>query len=188
MDMSLLERHRVATCRLHLINTVKTRRGDNWARSFLNKQKNRKWERERSRKRGRLYQRLMSGIQFANYKGQKLRFMSLTSSPESDPSQVNRHFEVLVKRIRRRFPMFEYCKIRTPEGQGGVIHCVFRGPYSPQSWLSEQWNEIYGAPIVDIRVLYGDRGIASYLLGYLGHHIEYRMGFSRYWVFSWFCS
>lgn len=105
--------------------------------------------------------------------------MSLTSSPQSDPSLVNRYFEVLVKRIRRMFPMFEYCKIRTPEGQGGLIHCVFRGPFIPQSWLSEQWNEIQCAPIVDIQALYGDRGIASYLLGYIGHHSEYSMGFSR---------
>ena len=141
--------------------TIKTHRIDNWARSFLNQLKNRKRERERGRKCGRLYQRLMCGIQFANYNGQRLRFMSLTSSPQSDPSKVNRHFEVLVKRIRRRFPLFEYCKIRTPEGSGGVIHCVFRGPFIPQSWLSEQWNEIHSAHIVDIRVLYGDRGIAS---------------------------
>lgn len=91
-----------------------------------------------------------------------------------------------MKRIRRRYGLFEYCKIRTPEGQGGVIHCCFRGKYIPQKWLSEQWQEIHGAKIVDIRELYGDKGIASYLMGYLGHHSNYHMGFSRYWVFPGF--
>ena len=34
--------------------------------------------------------------------------------------------------------------------------------------------------------MYGERGIASYLMGYLGHHTEYHMGFSRHWVFPGF--
>jgi len=118
--------------------TVKTRRGNNWVRSLLNKLKNKRREETRSRKRARLYQRLMSGIQFAQYRNERLRFMTLTSSPESNPDLLNRHFEVLVKRIRRKFGLFEYCKIRTPESQGGVIHCCFRGKFIPQKWLSEQ--------------------------------------------------
>jgi hypothetical protein len=168
--------------------TVKTRRKNSSARSFLNELKNRKRIKQDNRKRSRLYQRLISGIQFARYRNEKIRFMTLTSSPDSDPSQINRHFENLVKRIRRKFGRnsFEYCKIRTPEGQGGVIHCLFRGVYIPQSWLSDNWNIIHKASIVDIREMYGERGIASYLMGYLGHHSEYHMGFSRRWVFPGF--
>jgi len=168
-----------------LDHTVKTRR-DNKARSFLNYIKNKKREKARSRKRGRLYNRLMSGIQFAKYKCRKLRFMTLTSSTKSNPRLLNRHFEVLIKRIRRKFGEFEYCKIRTKEGQGGVIHCCFRGRFIPQKWLSDTWDEIHGAKIADIRLMYGDRGIASYLMGYLGHHSDYHMGFSRHWVFPGF--
>jgi len=166
--------------------TVKTRRGNNWVRSLLNKLKNKRRDQARSRKRARLFQRLMSGIQFAQYRGERLRFMTLTSSTESNPDLLNRHFEILVKRIRRKFGPFEYCKIRTPEGQGGVIHCCFRGSFIPQKWLSVQWEEIHGAKIADIRLMYGDRGIASYLMGYLGHHSDYHMGFSRHWVFPGF--
>jgi len=169
-----------------LDHIVKTRRSRQRAKIFLNMLKNRKREKQRRRKRGRLYQRLMSGIQFANYKKRKLRFMTLTSSPSSNTSLINRHYEILVKRIRRKFGEFEYCKIRTPEGQGGVIHCCFRGSFIPQKWLSKQWEEIHGAPITDIRLMYGERGIASYLMGYLGHHSEYHMGFSRHWVFPGF--
>lgn len=143
--------------------------------------------RQRKRKRGRLYNRILSGVQLAHYKKQHIRVITLTSSTESEVSFINRHCEVLIKRIRRKFGKFEYCKILTPEGQGGVIHLLYRGSYIPHSWLSEQWSDIHCAPNVLIQFLRGNANrVAGYFMGYLGHHSEFRLGYSRNWIFSGF--
>ena len=173
-----------------LDTTVKSRRertSRNEIKSFWNKLKNKRRDRQRARKRGRLYNRILSGVQLAQYKNQHLRVMTLTSSPKSDILAVNQHFEILKKRIRRKFPEFEYCKIETPEGCGAVIHLLYRGCYIPQKWLSKQWNEIHSAPNVYLQYLRGNpKRVANYFLGYLGHHSEFRLGYSHNWVFRGF--
>jgi len=114
---------------------------------------------------------------------------------------LNRHFESLVKRIRRGYFLseeerkrrkkigqkirFEYCKVKTNEGKG-VLHIVFRGEFILQTWLSKTWEELHGAKIVDIRQLQGDtRRIAAYLATqYLSlQNVSYtRMSYSFGWV------
>jgi hypothetical protein len=140
-------------------------------------------------KQKRAYHRLLSGIKRGEAFGERIRFMTLTSAPGSERKRLNKDFAILVKRIRRRFGRFEYWKIRTNEGHG-VIHVVFKGPYLPQRWLSDQWLEIHGAPIVDIRQFrFGSRRLARYLVGnYLCKQTFERMSWSWNWVFWGFVS
>ena len=122
-----------------------------------------------TKKQRRAFQRLMSGLTVGKSRRERLRFMTLTSSPESVGRNLNADFRALKMRILRKcgFKM-KYWKIRTNEGNG-VLHIIFRGKYIPQKWLSEQWADIHKSPIVDIRSLHETRkgltGIVFYLVG-----------------------
>jgi len=148
-----------------------------------------------SKKRGRQFHRVISGVQKALDEGKTVRFMTLTSSRNSK-RDINDDFEILKKRIRRRYKSgFEYSKIRTNEGYG-VLHIVFKGGYIPQSWLSAQWDEIHQAPVVDIRMLKRFSGFrlpgylaAQEVSGYLSNQdgcTYSRMSWSWLWVYKGF--
>lgn len=47
------------------------------------------------------------------------------------------------------------------------IHCLIESSYVPQKWLSQAWNALHGAPIVDIRRVKPGQGAAKYLAKYL---------------------
>lgn len=144
-----------------------------------------------TKKQRRAFQRLMSGLTVGKSRRERLRFMTLTSSPESLGRKLNADFRALKMRIYRKFHFkMKYWKIRTNEGNG-VLHIIFRGKYVPQKWLSEQWAEIHKSLIVDIRSLYetkrGLRGIAFYLIGnYLTKQSFERMSWGYSWVFPAF--
>jgi hypothetical protein len=103
-----------------------------------------------SPKQRRAYQRIMSGYKLANYFGQKLRFMTLTTSKEGYGNDIKTDFNILVKRIRRRYNRFEYVRVKTSEGNG-VLHILYRGTYIPRTWLKDQWEDIHKSWNVDIR-------------------------------------
>ena len=134
---------------------------------------------------------MMSGLTVGKSRCERLRFMTLTSSPEAKGRNLNADFRALKMRILRKFHFkMKYWKIRTNEGNG-VLHIVFRGRYIPQKWLSEQWSDIHKSPIVDIRSLYETRkgltGIAFYLVGnYLTKQSFERMSWGYSWVFPAF--
>lgn len=144
-----------------------------------------------TKKQRRAYQRLMSGLIVGKSRKERLRFMTLTSSLESDASKLNAHFRTLKMRVLRKFHFkMKYWKIRTNEGNG-VLHIVFRGKYVPQKWLSAQWADIHKSPIVDIRSLYetskGLKSICFYLVGnYLSKQSFERMSWGYSWVFPGF--
>jgi hypothetical protein len=120
-----------------------------------------------TKKQRRAFQRLMSGLTIGKSRRERLRFMTLMSSPESMGRSLNADFRALKMRVYRKFHFkMKYWKIRTNEGNG-VLHIVFRGKYVPQRWLSEAWAEIHKSPVVDIRSLYetpkGLKGICFYL-------------------------
>lgn len=142
-----------------------------------------------SGKKKRAFHRLISGFTRACYRGDRLRFMTLTSSSVSEYQLLSRHLQVLRKRISHAFGFLpQYWKINTNEGNG-VLHVVFKGGFIPQKWLSDAWNSIHGARIVDIRVLRGSpRKLANYLVGnYLCKQSFERMSWSWGWVFRGFC-
>jgi len=144
---------------------------------------------ELSAKRKRGFHRLVSGFTRAHYRGDRLRFMTLTSAVGGSVRVIRRHLQVLRKRIHREFGfLIQYWSIATNEGNG-VLHIVFKGGFIPQSWLSSAWSAIHGARIVDIRVLRGSsRRLASYLVAnYLCKQSFERMSWSWGWVFRGFC-
>jgi len=103
-----------------------------------------------SSKQRRAYHRIMSGYKFTQYMGGHLRFMTLTTSNDGRSHDLKQDFNTLVKRIRRRYGLFEYVRVRTSEGNG-VLHVLFRGCYIPHRWLQEQWEDIHVSWNVDIR-------------------------------------
>jgi hypothetical protein len=144
-----------------------------------------------TKKQKRAFQRLMSGLTVGKSRREHLRFMTLTSSPESIGRNLNADFRALKMRIYRKFHFkMKYWKIRTNEGNG-VLHIVYRGKFIPQKWLSDAWADIHKSPIVDIRKLYETRkgltGIVFYLVGgYLSKQSFERMSWGYNWVFPGF--
>lgn len=129
---------------------------------------------------------MLSGLTRAKALGKNVRFLTLTSSPQSNWRKLNAHFQVLRKRIERNFGKIEYIKFKTNEGYG-VLHVVYVGPFIPQRWLSRNWNEIHGARIVDIRKVRGEKRIARYLISaYLVTQTFVRMSWSWGWIFRGF--
>ena len=140
----------------------------------------------------RIYQRVLSGLNRARALGSRLRILTLTSSPESMQGiALSKNWQVLRKRIERRFGCtLEYYRLRTLEGHG-VLHIIYRGPYISQRWLSNAWNNVHKAKIVYIQALRGkSKPMARYLVGrYLGGHDYFSRGsWSWGWVFRGFVS
>ena len=143
----------------------------------------------------RWYQRLLSGVTHHTANRRRLRVMTLTTSLEARDRalDVNDSFQVLRKRILRRWPRagFQYWKLRTSEGQG-VLHIIYSGPYIPQAWLSRSWEEIHLSPIVYLQQLRGKgKRMTNYLMNhYLPSHdsprLYSRMSWSWGWVFRGF--
>lgn len=103
-----------------------------------------------SPKQRRCYHRILSGYKLSQFFGQRLRFMTLTTSNDGRNNDLKRDFNTLVKRIRRHYGRFEYLRVRTDEGNG-VLHVIYRGSYIPRSWLQSQWIDIHKSWNVDIR-------------------------------------
>jgi hypothetical protein len=122
----------------------------------------------------------MSGFEFAKKSNDYVRVLTLTSSLES-PSDFRRDFTVLKKRIKRRFGRFEYIAVKEHTQDGLThLHLIYRGSFMPQSWLSDQWNEIHKAKIVWVARLYTWK-LAKHLARYF-----IKEGFGRYWMtWSW---
>ena len=125
-------------------------------------------------KQRRQYQHLISGIKRQRAKKLQVRVITLTSSNESSWEHLNSNWQVLRKRIERRYGVkVEYWKLKTNEGNG-VLHIVYTGCYIPQRWLSNAWNTIHGARIVYIQALFrkqSPKRLASYIAGhYLAGH------------------
>lgn len=111
----------------------------------------------------------MSGLTVGKNRRERLRFMTLTSSPESTGRSLNADFRALKMRILRKYHFkMKYWKIRRNE-RNGVLHIVFRGKYIPQKCLSKQWAIYIDRLIVNIRSLCETRkgltGIVFYLVG-----------------------
>jgi len=141
------------------------------------------------RKRGRAFHRFLSGIKRCRYLGRDVYFLTLTSSKERGYMFLKRDWIVLLKRCREFFGQFDYCMIKTCEGNG-VIHVLFHSEGckslrldSLHSWFSMNWAEIHKAEVVWIRGTYGDKRLAGYLVQYLASQKgETRISWSWGWV------
>lgn len=140
---------------------------------------------------------MLSGVTHHEANRRRIRVITLTTSPRARAlgADLNADFQVLRKRIMRRWPGagFQYWKLRTSEGNG-VLHILYVGPYIPQSWLSQNWDEVHNSYIVYIQEFKRRRKrLVSYLLShYLPSHggrgLYTRMSWSWGWVFRGFAS
>ena len=151
-------------------------------------------------KRKRAFGRCLSGIQRSLGLGYKIvrrtkysplrahvpciMFITLTSSRESK-RPINDAWSVLLKRLRRRYPKFEYFKLETKEGVCGVLHIVCRNSeFIPKQWWSENWSDTFQATVTWSVQCYGNaKSLLCYLMGYLKHHESFKYGFSQKWLF-----
>jgi len=89
----------------------------------------------------------------------------------------------LFKRIRRAHPAatVEYFLVweRTKAGWPHA-HLLLRAPFLKQGWLSMQWRDLTGAPIIDIRTLHDPEQIISYIAKYLSKDPQAPHGMKRY--------
>jgi len=139
----------------------------------------------RRKRRNRLYQRAMSGLRM----GGNLKFVTLTSSPESAANglDIRSSWRVLLQRLRRRNLCSGYVKVMEFTKAGlPHFHLIIRGPWLSQSWLSRQWDQIHQSPIVDVRRVQRKDGAASYLAKYLGKSLDARYSWSWDWVWRGF--
>lgn len=89
----------------------------------------------------------------------------------------------LFKRIRRKWPsrdtqyflVWELTKAGWPHA-----HLLLRAPYIPQKWLARNWQDLTGAPIVDIRAIRHADHVAHYVAKYLAKDPQVPAGMKRY--------
>lgn len=110
----------------------------------------------------RTFHRVMSCLSKWQASHMSILWITLTSAPTASRDALNYNFQRLRSRIgtHLKYRNLEYIKIRTDEGNG-VIHVLlacdtgqFKGHrlfFIPQGWLSEQWKELHGSPIVWVR-------------------------------------
>lgn len=134
----------------------------------------------------RCYHRVISGLE----RGGQFRFLTLTSSNES-PDSCQRDWRVIYMRLKRRGLLEAYIKVPELSKNGKQhLHIIFRGQYIAQGYLSEQWQEIHKAKIVDIRrcnLRRGKKGLASYMAKYMSKENIFRYSWSWSWVWKGFC-
>lgn len=134
----------------------------------------------------RCYHRVVSGLE----RGGDFRFLTLTSSRESSPD-MHRHFRALMMRLKRRGLVAGY--IQVPEfTKSGLAHkhIILRGSYIEQKVLSDMWQEIHGARVVDIRRvkdLHGTRQMGNEMAKYMAKESSGRYSWDWGWVWKGFC-
>ncbi|MBA7587467.1 hypothetical protein ES708_29496 [subsurface metagenome] len=130
-----------------------------------------------------MYHRVMSGLE----KGGQLRLLTLTTARQSDNELFQKHFRMLRMRLLRRGLLLDYIRCREMTKSGlRHEHILFRGNYIAQVYLSQQWQEIHGAPVVWIQSVRGKSWLASYLAKYAAKGVAARTAYSWGWVWRGF--
>jgi len=117
-----------------------------------------------SKKQKRAYHRAKSGVRVSDIIKVPIKHLVLTTSPAGQDLNLSNDFQVLRKRIQRKFNvLLAYFKVETNEGYG-VLHVLYRSKqYLPQAWLSNQWSDIHKSPYVYIKEV-PDTDIARYVV------------------------
>jgi hypothetical protein len=117
------------------------------------------------------------------------RFLTLTIRPIPGASSaeelaiMNRAWNILWKRICRRHGKAArgYVKIVEVTANGHPhFHIALDTPFLSQRSISEHWRHLVGSPIVDIRRVHTQRGVARYLAKYLTKQGDTIPGHRRY--------
>lgn len=138
-----------------------------------------------TRRSKRCYHRVMSGIE----RGGQFRFLTLTSSNDS-PDSCQRDWRALYMRLKRRGLVSAYIKVPEASKNGKQhLHVLYRGSYISQAYLSEVWQELHKAKVVDIRKAWSkgnNRRLASYMAKYMSKENFWRYSWSWSWVWRGF--
>ena len=120
--------------------------------------KRRSWTKQQKR----IFHRTKSLLFYWEAARYDVLWVVLTTAVGGDPSALAYHHKKLRNRIERElgFTGLEFIHVQTAEGNG-VLHVMWawklppkknRGAfYIQQEWLSQQWQEIHGAPYVFIK-------------------------------------
>ena len=141
---------------------------------------------ELSKKQKRCFQRLNSFFLLMINMGAQILLVDLTTADGGDRKRLRKHYQELVRRIKRVFGYVVISfTVETSEGNG-VLHNVWgikpnRAVYIPQKWLSEQWGEIHGAFRVWIRRMRRSQKDAKRVASYLvAQYLAGQSKFERY--------
>ena len=135
----------------------------------------------------------MSGLKRCRALGDKAFFLTLTSSPKTNHPDLRKDWGILVKRVRKLFPKFQYVKVETFEGFG-VIHALYHHAFEGwnyrgiHDWFSKAWSEIHSTPIVWNSVVgekYSIKKVSTYLCQYMSNQRGFfRRSTSLNWIFA----
>jgi len=115
--------------------------------------------------------------------------LTLTCNPARHPHiddaflQTSAAVNFLFKRIRRRWPQakVEYFLVWETTKKGWPhAHLLLQAPFIPQAWLSRAWEQLTGAPIIDIRAVHQSADVVSYIAKYLSKDPQAPSGMKRY--------
>lgn len=136
----------------------------------------------RTKRNRRCFHRVMSGLQ----RGGRIRFLTLTSAPQS--GDIHRHFKALVMRLKRRGLLTGYIQVPAYTKSGLVHkHILFRGSYLEQAMIAKWWSDLHGAKVVDIRAVRGNkRLIAGYMASYMSNQSAGHYSWDWGWVWRGF--
>lgn len=142
---------------------------------------------DEERRRARFWQRFFTGAETAD----RLRFLTLNSSDESIVLGISvlKSFSKLVKRMRRKYGVFEYfgvvaCDENEPLREH--IHVICKGEFMPQREIEDMWIDVHRSIKPYIEAVDDVDGAAGYMGKYLhmqSYHVrKYIM--SAGWVFK----
>lgn len=120
------------------------------------------------------------------------KFLTLTTSPAEgeSPRQVFTRTTTKIKKLFKHFRArgeISYCRILESTEKGFPhYHFAMNAPFLPQKELSEVWEKLTGARIVDIRVIRGRTAayISKYLtksvsVGYTRQRVSFSRGYPK---------
>ena len=139
---------------------------------------------EPTAKSRRCYHRVIAGVE----RGGELRFLTLTSGPDS-PDTCQKSWRALYMRLKRRGLITGYIKVPERSKSGKQhLHILIRGKYISQAYISQAWQEIHHAKVIDIRRTRAKsrRALAAYMAKYLSKDSTYRYSWSWEWVWRGF--
>jgi len=138
------------------------------------------------RRRARFWHRLFTGAEAAD----RLRFLTLNSSDESIVLGIDvlKSFSKLVKRMRRKYGVFEYFGVVACDENEPLrdhIHVICKGEFMPQREVEDMWIDVHRSIKPYIEAVDDVDAAARYIGKYLhmqSYHVrKYIM--SAGWVF-----
>lgn len=89
-------------------------------------------------------------------------------TPREAFEETRRKLSELARVVRKQTGEFEYLRVLEITKKGWPhYHLVARSPYIKQKWIADVWNELTGAPIVDIRAIKKAEHVVPYVMKYL---------------------